>query len=143
MIVVDASIAVKWLVEEPDSDRAAQFLEKYRGQLIAPDLMLIEVAGALVRRSNSDQAFASDAFEAVETWASVWTTATVHSEPVTPARVLRAAEIALQLVHPIKDCLYLALAVELGAELATCDARFRDRVGSRYSNVKLLSNYVQ
>ena len=52
--VVDASVAVKWLVDEPQSDKAANLLED--GLLLAaPELIYVEVANALwaiARRGN-------------------------------------------------------------------------------------------
>ena len=52
-MVVDASLAVKWLVEEDDSDKAHAALQSWVAQditRIAPHLMLFEVANALHRR---------------------------------------------------------------------------------------------
>ncbi len=50
-VVVDASLAVKWLVEEDDSDRAHAALQAWVAQgitRIAPYLMPFEVANALL-----------------------------------------------------------------------------------------------
>ena len=52
-LVVDASLVVKWLVEEDDSGRAESLLDAWldRGiRLAAPRLMPVEVANALHRR---------------------------------------------------------------------------------------------
>ena len=49
-LIVDASVAVKWFVEEPDSDRARQ-LEFADEDLIAPDLALAEVGNALWKKA--------------------------------------------------------------------------------------------
>ena len=52
-VVVDASLAVKWLVEEDDSDKAHAALQSWVAQditRIAPHLMPFEVANALHRR---------------------------------------------------------------------------------------------
>ena len=52
-VVVDASLAVKWLVEEVDSDKAHAALQSWATQditRIAPYLMPFEVANALHRR---------------------------------------------------------------------------------------------
>ena len=52
-VVVDASLAVKWLVEENDSDKAHAVLESWVTQDvtgITPHLMRFEVANALHRR---------------------------------------------------------------------------------------------
>ena len=48
LIVVDASVAVKWVVEEPGS-REAGFLLTGGDRLYAPDLLTIEVTGAITR----------------------------------------------------------------------------------------------
>ena len=52
-VVVDASMAVKWLVEEDDSDKAHAVLQSWVARdiaRIAPHLMPFEVANALHRR---------------------------------------------------------------------------------------------
>lgn len=52
-VVVDASLAVKWLVEEDDSDKVDAILQSWVAQgirRIAPYLMPFEVANALHRR---------------------------------------------------------------------------------------------
>ena len=52
-VVVDASLAVKWLVEEDDSDKAHAALQSWVAQdipRITPHLMPFEVANALHRR---------------------------------------------------------------------------------------------
>ncbi|MFH0341407.1 MAG: type II toxin-antitoxin system VapC family toxin [Chromatiales bacterium] len=43
MIVVDASVACKWYLDEPDCD-AARALVTAKTELIAPDLILAEFA---------------------------------------------------------------------------------------------------
>jgi len=45
-LVVDAGVVVKWYIPESGSDRAAALLETDR-RLIAPDLLLAEVANVL------------------------------------------------------------------------------------------------
>ena len=52
-VVVDASLAVKWLIEEDDSDKAHAVLQSWVAQDItrmAPHFMPFEVANALHRR---------------------------------------------------------------------------------------------
>ncbi len=46
-VVVDCSVAAKWILPEPDSEHALQWLEKWEAgevALIAPDLLLAEFA---------------------------------------------------------------------------------------------------
>ena len=52
----------------------------------------------------------------------------------------KAARLAIELGHLIKDCIHLALSAELGCPLATCDVRFRDRASGR--DVRLLADLV-
>ena len=42
--------------------------------------------------------------------------------------------------HPVRDCVYLALAMEFGGELATCDAKFSAKAQTIYPKVKLLAD---
>lgn len=59
----------------------------------------------------------------------------------TPGLVERAGWLAINLGHPIQDCVYLALAHQLDCPLATADVKFHDRVGDP-ARVKLLAELV-
>jgi predicted nucleic acid-binding protein len=50
----------------------------------------------------------------------------------------QAAALALDLGHPLKDCVYLAMAMELGCDLVTCDARFAEKACEAWAGVRLL-----
>ena len=141
MIVVDASLAVKWMLWEADSPQALAFLRAPPGELAAPELIFIEVAGVIVRQANINKAIQPDALRALEKWTVAWSDHVVKNYRVTQRRLFRASSLALRLGTPLKDCIYLALAMELRCELATCDARFRDKAGLLYPSVRLLSEY--
>lgn len=47
----------------------------------------------------------------------------------------------MRLGHPVKDCLYLALAMELRCDVATRDAKFIARARKIYPAVRHLSDY--
>jgi predicted nucleic acid-binding protein len=140
MIVVDASLAVKWMLWEADTPDAIAFLRS-SGELVAPDLLFIEVAGAIVRRGNEDKAIQDDALRAVEMWTIAWSDHVVKNYRVTLRRLFTASRIALQIGNPLKDCIYLGLAMELKCELATCDARFRAKAAALYPRIRLLEDY--
>lgn len=116
-VVVDASVAVKWLVPEDGSDRAASLRTE---ELFAPRLIRAEVANTLAtleRRGEMSPADAADAF------------ALFQDAPVriidTDADLERAAlAMALRLRHPVYDCIYLSLAERIDASLVTADRRF-------------------
>ncbi|MDE0173225.1 MAG: type II toxin-antitoxin system VapC family toxin [Defluviicoccus sp.] len=116
--VVDASVAVKWLVAEVDAD-VAEELATSGHDLHAPRLMASEVANALWRKARTGE---------IERRAAGILLADVQDMPVRwgADEILsaNAARLALALDHPIYDCVYLALAHRIGATVVTADRRF-------------------
>lgn len=141
MIVVDASLATKWLVAEVDQEAALQFLLRFRAEIAAPDLLLSEVSSAIVRRANAREMAPSDAVGRIAEWLLLWRRGPFAKYRLTADSVAEATRIALELGHPLADCLYLALAIELECELATCDAKFQAKASSAHPRVKLLSDF--
>lgn len=116
-MIVDASVAFKWLTIEDGSDEAAALIGS--GTLRAPTLLLIEVGNALWKKAARGEIADQPAFPAqlalVNSLVEI-----VDEAAVTP----RALEIALAIDHPIYDCIYLALAERDGDQVVTADARF-------------------
>lgn len=140
MIVVDASVAVKWLLFEVGSDAATRLLRDHGSEIVGPDLLLVEVAGAVIRRANMGLIEPDDAFALLDAWAGADKADVPPQFETTSPRLLMAARIALRLRHPVKDCVYLGLAVELDCDLITCDAKFQAKAATVYSHVKLLAD---
>ena len=107
--VVDASVAVKWLVAEDDAD-IAQELATSGHDLHAPRLMATEAANAIWRKARTGE---------IERRAAGILVADVPDMPVRwGADELVSADavrLALALGHPVYDCVYLALAHRIGA----------------------------
>jgi predicted nucleic acid-binding protein len=116
-IVVDASIAVLWFANELDRAGAARLLES-TAILLAPDLMAVEATNAWWKKLRHGEMERPDVEQAVTNLLAVgisWTPSAV---------LLRlAARLAIELGHPVYDCLYLALATARSASLATADDR--------------------
>lgn len=74
-IVVDASFALKWVVEKPGSDAVEELLEK---DLATPSLWLIDAANALWRRTARRELTAAETAERL----TELTKAAVASVPV-------------------------------------------------------------
>ncbi len=113
--VVDASVAVMWVLPEPDSDSAIALRDKV---LHAPDLALAECGNALwvrVHRGVLSKAEAETCFAALSLAPVRW----VPTGQVTA----EAMALALDLDHPVYDCVYLALAIALDLPLVTVDRR--------------------
>jgi predicted nucleic acid-binding protein len=127
-IVVDASIAFLWFVNEPDPVGAERLLET-ESALLAPDLMAAEATNAWWKKLRRREMELADVEQAVTNLLALgitWTPSTVLLRP--------AARLAVEVGHPVYDCLYLALAASHGAALATADARLRqaaERLGVR------------
>ncbi len=136
MIVVDASVAVKWLLPEP-GDAAAQRLLTGSESLLGPALMRVEVAAAIARKARCGEIDAQDAETAAELWFQAIIDGVVALVP-DEVDLPRALQLAIALSHPLQDCLYLALAERLGAPLLTADERFVAKARPSHPEVRLL-----
>ena len=116
-IVVDASVALKWIAPEDDSEIALRLIG--RGHLLAPDLLTVEAANALwVRVRRRD-------LTAVEARTALVDLLTVPVEYVADRALAPAAlSLAADLGHPAYDCIYLALALSRAGVVVTADRRF-------------------
>jgi len=118
-LVVDASVALKWVVAEPETADALAFLNRERPKGIsAPDLLVAEVCNVAWKKARRGEI---DRLHAIEAARRIGLTVTRFL----PSRLLcrRAMEIALELDHPIYDCLYLACAEAENTKLVTVDTR--------------------
>ena len=117
-LVVDASVAVKWLVAEEDSEMARE-LAASSEELHAPRLMASEIASAVWRKARLGEIERGEAgamMESVPGMPVRWTAdETVCAD---------AVRLALALNRPVYDCVYLALAHRIGAAVVTADLRF-------------------
>jgi predicted nucleic acid-binding protein len=134
-IVIDASVALKWVLDEPGRDAADALLEE---ELIAPVLWLLEAANALWRRAQRGEVTTQEAGARL---------AELYNAPVTAIPIetdlLAAADLANELAHPVYDCLYLALAIREDTCVVTADGRFHavvDRSPTHKGAVRLLGS---
>ena len=115
--VVDASIAVKWVLPEPGSERAAA-LRAADEDLIAPALVCAEIGSAIWRAVIRGDVTAAEARVHLQV-------AVAHYERLVSLEELAdsAMQRATRLRHPIYDCFYLALAEREDCPLITADRR--------------------
>ncbi len=103
-LVVDASVAVKWFVQEPLRDEARNLIRS-NDPLCAPDILFAEIANVgwrLVKRGDVGRDLALGMVTQVGDPFSRIVSSSLLCE--------RAFDIALTLVHPFYDCLHLACA---------------------------------
>jgi predicted nucleic acid-binding protein len=117
--VLDSSVALKWVLPEPDSGKAIRLRDEYgKGihELLAPDIFPSEIANALASaerqkriRTGESAIFLNDVLSAAP--------ALSHSSPL----LIRAMEIAISTKQAVYDCLYMALAEVENCDLVTAD----------------------
>jgi predicted nucleic acid-binding protein len=116
--VIDASIAVRWVVDLPCSDQACALLD-HGSRLIAPDFLHAEVGSALTKLVRGKVLSRADGVLAFEDFFR----APVRVLPAHPV-AHQAFKLALQSGQGFYDCLYLALAEAEQGLFATADGRF-------------------
>ncbi|MBM3602085.1 MAG: type II toxin-antitoxin system VapC family toxin [Alphaproteobacteria bacterium] len=114
-LVVDASVAIKWVIPGDGSIRAAALRSR---RLFAPDLLLAECAQTLWREFRRRALSRDDVFRSF---------LTLRQAPIswTPTGDLVGDAIAIATVlnHSVYDCVYVALARSLSTPLVTVDAK--------------------
>jgi len=136
LIVVDASVAVKWFVPEPGSEAAERVLAGSE-KLLAPALIRVEVAAAITRKLRLGELDSGSVERACRLWFVALARGVVTLSP-DEADLESAITIAIEMNHPLQDCLYLALARRAGAALLTADEKFTRRAARAYGNVRHL-----
>ena len=128
-VVVDASLAVKWLVEEDDSDKAHAALQSWVAQgiaRIAPHLMPFEVANALYRHVLRGELTVDDSIRMIARLLE--SRLELHQPPNLHVRALQLASLLKQ--NAAYDAHYLALAEKF--RLRAMDSRREVRPCGKY-----------
>jgi predicted nucleic acid-binding protein len=120
--VLDASVALKWVLPEADSDKAIRLRDDFRNaalEFLAPDVFPAEVGHTLARAERRKiitpplgSVFLADVLSTPP-----------QLFPSYPGLITRAFAIASQRRAGVYDCLYVALAEREGCELITADDR--------------------
>ena len=115
--VLDASVLVKWFVEEPDTPQALSLKTAYLEgayEVASLDFALLEVANALQRSKGFSAAEIKrccDELYALE----------LDFIALVPDLIYAAIEVATRWHLTVYDAAYLALAKEMDAQLITAD----------------------
>ncbi len=126
-MVIDASVAVKWVVPEAGSDAAIALLGR---ELWAPSLWLAEAANALRTKSRRG--------EIPRTRRACGPKTSSMRRSNRSILLPSAMRMAGELGHSIYDCFYLAAALLRDTTLVTADCRFAAKVaGHSYFAVRV------
>ncbi|HKO04317.1 MAG TPA: type II toxin-antitoxin system VapC family toxin [Candidatus Acidoferrales bacterium] len=131
VFVLDASVAAKCVLppkEEPLVAEALHLLEGYeKGDIsfIVPDLFWAELGNVLwnaVRRKRITKTEAENALALMQ----------ARNFPTLPSPPLLGLALPMAIAHDrtVYDCLYVALASQIGAKLITADERLANSLGA-------------
>ena len=118
MLIVDASVAVKFVLLEAGSDKALELLGS-GVPLVAPDWMLLETAHAIWKFHGDGGITEASALHANEAMPRFFSRFYPASELLADA-----VRLSYRMAHDVYDCCYLALAMRDNATVMTADRKF-------------------
>jgi predicted nucleic acid-binding protein len=142
VVVVDTSIVIKWIIDEPDSDIAMTLLVKWISEgttIIAPLLLAYEVANVLYQRLHKGL-ITLDETEQLLTYVLL----KAIDLDISQSHILsiRAIKLSHQFSLPaVYDAHYLALAERENCQYWTADKRLLNAINGKLSWVHKLEDY--
>ena len=120
-VVLDASVELKWVLIEPNVDKALELRQEFQigiHEFLAPDIFSIEIAHALSKAHR--QRKLSEEQANVHLADILSTLPQLHSSV---SLLPRAFELSLQTRASLYDCLYLSLSERERCSVLTADER--------------------
>ncbi|MGH2632643.1 MAG: type II toxin-antitoxin system VapC family toxin [Tepidiformaceae bacterium] len=127
--MIDASVAAQWYLPEPNTEFALRLLQRENVDLIAPSIMVAEMANVAWKAFMSRAMTEQQAVDMLDRFRS----APVRLVP-TEELVEYALDLAVRHRHAVYDCLYLALALREDCFFVTADREFYGRVSPGLPN---------
>lgn len=137
MILVDSSVAFKWLKSknEPFFEQAVPLLERHlqgKTQIGVPPLLYIEIANALATKTATTSTIIRKDLRKLYEFG-------LEACRETQDDVITASRLAKGKTTTVYDMLYAVIAKRLGIHLITADEQFVKK--TKFLHVKLLSEY--
>ena len=117
LFVVDASVGLKWFLPEVHSAAAGK-LQNPDFQLHVPGLFDVEIGNILWKKMRRGE-LSREETDAILTQLQQLPVVRHADGPLVP----RAVDMAEKIQRTVYDCLYLALAVQIGGKMVTADER--------------------
>ncbi len=139
-LVVDASVAAKWIFREADADKAMALqwqFERGRLELLAPDILPAEIANVIwkkVLRQDLDSLDAHAHYSKFKRVCPFLVSISSLAEA--------ALSVSLRYRRTVYDSLYIALAIERGCEMLTADERLFNALRLKIPQVSLLRHWA-
>ncbi len=129
LYIVDASVAVKWLLrDEPLKAQADSILDRFHLQeidLVSAECIRYEVAGAIRKAHRTKRITQTEALVALETFLTIDLLDTRDDR-----LVISAYETSVQIGCSLYDAMYVALAISLDCPLIHADLRLRNALAA-------------
>ena len=141
LVVVDASLAFKWLVSEENSDKARAISRSWANQgikAVAPYLMPVEVTNVLHRRVVRGELAVEDAVRLLEHLLA--SGIELRDDPGLHTRGLQLASQLRQ--GAVYDAHYLALAEILTCDFWTADESFYRAAAPVAQNIRWIGEFA-
>ena len=137
MLILDASVVVKWFSEEEYTEKALEIRKKIRTgdeRIVLPDLLLYELANALRYNPCFDAGDVRDAVNSIMD---------MGMDIITPTPEIINSAIALAFKYntTVYDSFYLSLSKELGIPFITADRKLYEEV-KELNLVKFIGDIV-
>lgn len=118
-LVVDSSVAIKWVLPQPNSPQALDILEQHQTgnlRLLAPDLIYAEIGNIVWKLSHFGRLSQDDGLKALQLFQSI-------KLGITPSQALleTAYQFALTYKRTVYDSLYVVLSQRSKCSLVTDD----------------------
>ncbi len=134
-LVVDASVVAKWFLEEEDSDKALRVRDAHiegSVNLVAPDLLVYEVANALNYNPKISDKQLGDRVQDLFDYE-------LDLVPPSNEYAARTATLARDISTSIYDSSYIVLSEIISTNLITADKKLYDKI-SRNGRTRLLKD---
>lgn len=138
-LVIDASVAAKWLFKELDAEQAQALrrdAERQGFELVAPEILPAEIANAIWKRVARGQLHPRNALTLFGEFQRICPILIRLSSLVEAALAL-----SVRFRQSVYDSLYVALASERRCDLVTADEKLHRALGSSFPQVCLLRDW--
>jgi len=128
VVVVDASIVVKWFVYEEGSDKALEIRDKYISgelKLIAPEIINFEVLNALYYKRLFSEEEIKEIAEALDAFS-------FELYPLKGGYAKKTVEVAFKNSITIYDSSYISLAIMKNTYMYTADEKLMEKISREY-----------
>jgi len=136
MYVLDASVVLKWFLEEENSDKALWFKDRYLlgiCNIAFPDLMIYEISNSLKFNKKFDS---SSAYEAIDALINLRIDIIVPTKSI----IKQALNLAVDSGVTFYDAIYVALADHLKYDFITADEKLARKLPN-LKFIKLLKDF--